>query len=110
LNPEAWSDAPAGEWGQSAVYYNDYRGRRVPEEQLSLGRVLRFSERTSLELRVEFYNAFNRLRLPAPDSANALSPQARDSRGRAVSGFGYIDTAGGADGARNGQFVVRFRF
>jgi hypothetical protein len=110
LNPEAWSDAPAGEWGQSAVYYNDYRGRRVPEEQLSLGRVLRFSERTSLELRVEFYNAFNRLRLPAPDSANALSPQARDSRGRPVSGFGYIDTAGGADGARNGQFVVRLRF
>src|SRR5581483_10944610 len=37
LNPKAWSDPAAGQWGYSPAYYNDYRDIRHPDEQLSLG-------------------------------------------------------------------------
>jgi hypothetical protein len=110
LNPAAWSDAPAGEWGQSAVYHIDYRGRRRPEEQFSFGRVFRFNESCHLEIRADFYNIFNRLVLPGPSSTDPLSPQVRDVSGKPVSGFGYIETGGGVDGARTGQFAMKLRF
>ncbi len=110
LNPAAWVDAPEGQWGQSAVYFNDYRWRRQPEEQVSFGRRFRFNEKISLEFRVELYNAFNRIVLPLPTSIDTLAPEARDSSGKPISGFGFIDTAGGIDGARSGQFVVRLKF
>ena len=32
LNPAAWSDPAAGQWGYSAPYYSDYRGRRSPKK------------------------------------------------------------------------------
>jgi hypothetical protein len=99
LNPAAWSDPAPGQWGLSAVYFNDYRGRRSPEEQVSLGRVFPFREGVSLEVRAEFYNVFNRLVLPAPNSGNALAGE-----------FGLIDTTAGVGGARTGQLVARFRW
>jgi hypothetical protein len=63
LNPKAWSDAPAGQFGYSAAYYNDYRNQRHPDEQLSLGRNFRVKERVTLSIRMEFFNVFNRLML-----------------------------------------------
>ncbi len=110
LNPAAWSDPAPGEWGQSSVYFNDYRARRTPEEYASAGRVIRIGKNVSLELRFEFYNVFNRLMLPVPDSTNALAPQTRDSAGKPVSGFGYIATDGGVRGSRNGQLLARLRW
>jgi hypothetical protein len=41
LNPAAWSDPGAGNWGFGAPYYNDYRYQRRPGESLSLSIVLR---------------------------------------------------------------------
>ena len=44
LNPRAWANPAPGEWGVSAPYYNDYRNRRRPDEQFSIGREFRFAE------------------------------------------------------------------
>ncbi len=99
LNRAAWSDPEPGQWGMSSVYFNDYRGRRSPEESLGLGRVFNFREGTSLELRAEFHNVLNRLVLPAPASGHALAPE-----------FGLIDTTAGVGGSRQGQLAALFRF
>jgi len=108
LNPAAWVDPPAGQWGTAAPYYSDYRQERHPSEAMSLGRLFRIKERASLSLRAEFTNVFNRTVLPAPSSSNALAVQTT-SGGRATGGFGWISTAG-AGAPRTGQIVARFRF
>jgi hypothetical protein len=117
LNPKAWSDAPAGQWGYSPAYYNDYRDMRHPDEQLSLGRNFRLKERLNLSLRMEFFNVFNRLVLQSPTSVNPLSTQNRDGKGLTVSGFGFINTAtvlssstSGVFSQRYGQLVIRIQF
>jgi hypothetical protein len=117
LNPKAWSDAGAGQWGYGAAYYNDYRDTRHPDEQLSLGRNFRMKERVTLAVRMEFFNAFNRLVLLTPSSGNPLSTQNRDARGFTVSGFGYMNTAtvlssstSGMFSQRYGQLVMRLQF
>jgi hypothetical protein len=109
LNPAAWSDPAPGQWGYSAPYYNDYRNRRSPNEQLSFGRIFRLRERMTFEIRAEFFNAFNRLLLPAPTSTNALATQTRNAAGVPTSGFGYMN-ATSAGGQRNGQLLARFQF
>ncbi|HYR86235.1 MAG TPA: TonB-dependent receptor, partial [Terriglobia bacterium] len=38
LNPNAWVDAPPGQFGKTAPYLNDYRWQRQPAESVSLGR------------------------------------------------------------------------
>ena len=118
LNPKAWSDAPAGQFGVSAPYYNDYRDMRHPDEQLSLGRQFAVREHVSLSMRVEFFNVFNRLVLSGPSSGNPLSTQVRDTKtGLTTSGFGFINTNTGLAGAtantftnRSGQLVMRLTF
>ena len=44
LNPKAWSDPADGQWGHGAAYYSDYRNRRQPDEQMSIGRIFRLRE------------------------------------------------------------------
>jgi hypothetical protein len=117
LNPKAWTDAPAGQWGYSAAYYNDYRHMRHPDEQLSLGRSFRVKERVTLAVRMEFFNVFNRLVLQSPSSGNPLSTPNRDANGSTISGFGYINTAtilssstSGMFSQRYGQLVMRLQF
>ena len=117
LNPKAWSDAPAGQFGVAAPYYNDYRDMRHPDEQLSLGRTFRIKESVSLAVRMEFFNVFNRLVLSTPSSGNPLSTQNRDASGLTLSGFGYINTAtvlssstSGMFSQRYGQLVMRLQF
>jgi hypothetical protein len=113
LNPAAGTDPAAGQWGGAAPYYSDYRARRVPRENFSVGRLFRITERTSLSIRAEFTDAFNRTVFPAPTSTNALAPQTRvsnsDPSSKATGGFGWINTAG-AGTPRQGQLVARFRF
>jgi hypothetical protein len=64
----------------------------------------------SIEVRVEFFNIFNRTALPGPSTGNALAPQVSTAAGVPSSGFGFIQTSGGLGGSRNGQFLARFRF
>ena len=44
LNPAAWTDAPAGQFGYSSPYYNDFRWQRQPAESLGFGRIFRVRE------------------------------------------------------------------
>ncbi len=109
LNPNAWEDPAPGEFGKSSAYFGDYRDRRSMSENLSLGRIFRFREGMQLSVRMELYNAFNRLNLPGPTSTNALQPQVRRADGTIASGFGYVNAIN-TGGARTGQLVARFQF
>ena len=91
LNPAAWTQPAAGQWGTAAPYYNDYRWQRLPAENLSLGRVFRIKERVTFSFRAEFFNVFNRVFLNAPTSSNSSQTQVYSGKST-VSGFGYINT------------------
>jgi len=117
LNPAAWTQPPAGQWGSSAAYYDDYRTQRRPNENLGVGRAIRVRERYELNLRIEFANVFNRAEMPAPVSTNASATQTRNAAGVPTGGFGQINTAGIGPAtniqtptSRQGTVVVRFRF
>jgi len=111
LNPKAWADPPAGRIGNAAAYYNDYRYRRRPMENMALGRIFRIKENINLNIRAEFTNIFNRIQPNDPSSGNALSTQFRDPvTGKPLGGFGYIDTGTTAGAARTGTIVARLQF
>jgi len=110
LNPAAWVNPAAGQFG-TGTYYNDYRAQRRPVENLGVGRRFPIKERASFNIRVEFTNLFNRTEVNDPVSTNPQLAQTRDSRGQTVSGFGYINTLGTTIAApRQGQVVARFQF
>ncbi len=109
LNPAAWSDPAPGTFGTGAVYYDDYRSRRVPAESMNIERIFHFREGMKISLRIDFQNIFNRTNVPGPSSTNALSTQTRDTSGKPTGGFGYINTAN-PSGARQGQAVLKFQF
>ena len=108
-SPKAWVEAPAGQFGTSAGYYNDYRWQRVASESVNLGRMFQLSERLRFQIRAEFFNVFNRLNLPGPTSGNPLATQTRNATGVPTAGFGFVN-ANSAGGQRNGQLVARFEF
>jgi hypothetical protein len=111
LNPKAWVDPAPGQFGASAAYYSNYRQQRRPLENLSLGRVFRIKERSTLEVRAEFTNVFNRTEVVTPTSTNAAATQVVGANGLNASGFGYINTtAAPAVLPRQGQLVARFAF
>jgi hypothetical protein len=62
LNPKAWTDAPAGQFGVSAPFYNSNRGQRQPAEAMSFGRNFRMGPegKYNLFVRPEFQNIFDR--------------------------------------------------
>lgn len=109
LNPKAWSDPAAGEWGVSAAFYDDFRYQRRPSEQIGIGRVFRLRELLSFEIRGEWFNAFNRVVMPNPNAANPLQTPAYNALGVPTAGYGRID-ATTVSGQRNGQFVARLRW
>src|SRR5579875_1220647 len=110
LNPKAWVNPPAGQFG-TATYYNDYRYQRRPVENLAFGRNFRIRESVSLNMRVEFQNIFNRTEVNDPNSTNPLQTQTVNSAGQTTAGFGYINTLGTTFAApRQGMIVARFLF
>jgi hypothetical protein len=117
LNPAAWAEPPAGQWGTGAAYYDDYRYQRRPNENMGLGRIFRVKERYELSLRIDFNNVFNRAEMPNPTSTNAAATQVRNAAGVPTAGFGFIATANTASvtptqtpTSRQGTVVARFRF
>jgi hypothetical protein len=109
-NPAAWSDAPAGQWGFGAPYYSDFRGRRMPGENASLGRIFHIWEKTNIEIRGEFFNIFNRISVPGASASNPLQTQlVNATTGVPQSGFGYMNATSGT-GGRSGQVVARLVF
>ena len=121
LNPAAWTNPAPGQWGTAAPYYSDYRFARRPSEQLSLGRRFRIREQMALEIRAEFFNAFNRTYLADPvvtapqgtracTAGGTVSATGTCSAGTSGSGFGYVNPTSLKVQPRNGQFVARFTF
>jgi len=109
LNPAAWVDAPAGQFGSSAGFYNDYRWQRQVSENLNFGRRFPIKERMYFELRAEFFNIFNRLFLPLPASGNPTATVTRNSAGELTGGYGFV-SPNNVGGQRTGQLVARFQF
>ena len=110
LNPAAWSDPGAGNWGFGAPYYNDYRYQRRPEEDMNISRNFRLRESVNLNIRFEFFNVFNRTEVNNPTSTNAAATPSVSSTGQTISGFGYINNGTVYSNPRSGQVVVRLRF
>jgi Carboxypeptidase regulatory-like domain len=112
LNPNAWEDPPAGQFGSSAAYYSDYRQPRRPAENLSIGRVFRIREQMNLQIRAEFTNILNRYSLPSPSATNAaLTTTYYKTTGLLSAGFGFSNTTNGAGSdPRAGTIVARFTF
>ena len=116
LNPKAWSDPAQGDWGTSAAYYDDFRYQRRPSEQLGIGRIFRIREGISVEVRGEWFNAFNRTILPNPSAGNPLQTPLFNAQGVPTAGYGWINVSSNAtanntsSGQRNGQLVARFRW
>jgi hypothetical protein len=118
LNPKAWSDAPDGQWGYGPAFYKDYRNRRAPDEEMSIGRLFRIRERLMFQVRAEFFNVFNRLVYPALTGNNPAATATVGANGLTTAGFGYYNVAAAANvqtggiipTSRNGQIVARFQW
>jgi hypothetical protein len=117
MNPKAWVDAPIGQFGASAPYYDNYRWQRQPPESMGFGRVFRMGEgKYSLQVRAEFNNVFNRHFYSAPSRNNPATPTVRGNAydgicGPLSSGFGYSNWYQGAGTQpRSGPIIARFQF
>jgi len=120
LNPAAWTDPSAGQFGASAAYYGDFRKQRRPQESMNIGRTWRIRERATFNVRAEFTNVFNRSVVGDPVTANFKAQVTRLPNGNLSSGFGTINatTSPTATGTativnlspRNGTLVARITF
>jgi hypothetical protein len=110
LNPAAWVNPPAGQWGTAAAYYSDFRYQRRPQENMSLARNFRIKERASIQIRTEFTNIFNRTEMNNPTVTNPAATQTRNSAGQTTAGWGYINTGTTFSAPRSGQLIARFQF
>jgi len=110
LNPAAWTQPVAGQFG-GPTFYGDYRSQRQPTEAMNFGRNFRIGERVTAQARVEFTNIFNRLRFNGPTSTNSLTTQVQATNPFTTNntGFGAIAWIG-TGGQRNGQMVFRLSF
>jgi hypothetical protein len=111
-NPKAWVDPPAGQYGNSSPYFNDYRYQRRPKESASLAKTVRVKERYRIDFRAEFFNIFNRTVTPNPTGTNAkLTTLYNSLTGALTQGFGRIDPNQAQVGTpRSGQIVLRLNF
>lgn len=132
LNPAAWADAPAGTYGASAPYFNDFRWQRQPAESLGFGRVFRIKEGMTFQIRAEFQNIFNRyfystpadqvglFGLPSVNPATLAGHQgsitgahgAVNEQGLLSAGYGFVAFANGGTSVRprSGDIIARFTF
>ena len=93
----------------SAAFYSDYRQQRRPDKQLSLSRVFRIREGVTLQLRGEFFNAFNRTVFAAPSSGNPTASTTTTAGLGLSGGFGFINGLNSGT-PRNGQVIIRLGF
>ena len=121
LNPAAWSDAPLGQFGNSAAFYNNFRWQRQPAESMGFGRIFPLGKegRYTIQIRAEFQNIFNRLSYSAPAPGSFNNPSTATAKGNSYDGtngllsggFGYVNWFNGAGAQpRSGQIIARFQF
>ncbi len=109
LNPAAWVNPPAGQYGTAAPYYSDYRFQRRPVEDMSIARNFRVKDKANLQIRAEFTNIFNRTEVNNPTDVNGTATQTT-LNGQTTGGFGYINNGTTFSPPRAGQLVARFQF
>ncbi len=107
-NPAAWENIPNGQFAADQSSLRFYRGVRQPEENVNFSRNFRFKERVTLNVRVEFNNILNRMRLPNPSTAGnfASAPTLFTSganNGLYSGGFGTMNVLSGTSGQRTGD-------
>jgi hypothetical protein len=56
---------------------------------MNFGRLFKITEKTSLSIRAEFTNIFNRTEQGNPTSTNALATQGRNPAGQTTGSFGF---------------------
>jgi hypothetical protein len=123
LNPKAWTDVGPGQFGNAPAYQEGYRWQRQPQESMSFGRIFPLAKegKVTLQVRFEFQNIFNRVAYGTPTTTNpqaltfATNPFGNGQLGALSSGFGFVNTLGGApfgspENPRTGQFVARLQF
>ena len=114
LNPKAWTECgPTATFGCGAPRYSDFRQRRTPQEDLSLGRrfVLSDAHPRFFEIRAELYNPFNRIVFPTIGVGNPITNPTSNSNGLLTGGFGFMNVNNITAGtARNLLLVARFAF
>ncbi len=114
LNPAAWAECgPTATFGCGAPRYADFRQRRSPQEDISLGRrfVLPSEHSKFLEVRMELYNPFNRIVFPGMGVGNPLTGATHNSNGLLTGGFGFMNVNNITAGtARNLLLVARIAF
>ncbi len=125
LNKAAWTDAPAGQFGYSAPYYEGYRWQRQPSEAMAFGRNFHLAKENKvvLNVRAEFQNVFNRLFLSMPSvggpgnthpnslTTSNVNPLVTSQPTALTGGYGYINYINGAGARpRSGQIVARLIF
>jgi hypothetical protein len=112
LNPAAWSNPAAGQWGTAAPYYNDYRYERRPSESMSFGRVFAFKERVRFTVRMNFTNVLNRTQLQNPAATTPSASTSVSSTGLITAGYGFINYVGGSTflPPRQGTLEMRLSF
>ena len=76
---------------------------------MGLGRLFAIREGMSLELRMQFFNVFNRAELANPTGTNALQSTVSGPNG-VESGFGYINPVSLFGPPRQGQLTANFTF
>ena len=113
LNPAAWTSPANGQFGTSAEYYGDFRYQRHPNESIGLGRTFKIKERTSLMVRADFSNIFNRTFLNNPQATGYTLTQTSGTNGLTTGGFGWVNR--NYSSVQNGQpragtIVARFTF
>ena len=114
LNPAAWTECgPTATFGCGAPRYADFRQRRSPQEDISLGRRFVVSEARGrfFEIRMEMYNPFNRIVFPGIGVGNPNTAATHNSNGQLTGGFGFMNVNNITAGtARNMLLVGRLSF
>ena len=78
LNPNAWADPAEGQFSTSKAYYDNYRFKHRPSEQISFGRTVQVNDKLRLNARIEFQNILNRKDMSDPYYINANAVQIKD--------------------------------
>lgn len=88
LNPNAWTNPAAGQYGGNA-YYGDFRGGWRPQENFNIARNFRIREQMTLQIRAEFVNIFNRTYLGYPTTT--FFGVSHNPAGQITGGFGTVN-------------------
>jgi len=108
---DAWVAVVNGQWSANYSDLRDFRGFRYPQENVNISRIFRIKERVTFQVRAEWVNAFNRLRLPQPSTASfATAPNRTTATGVYNSGYGTIVPGQGTAGMRSGTVIARLTF